>query len=275
MSDEVSAHYSGGGGLADKIAAGLRQAGKPLDNLQTQDLSAADEFHFLGRKATLRLAAQMKLSAAARVLDIGSGLGGPARTLAEEYGCHVTGIDLTPAFCEAAGILSDWVGLGALTDFRQGDATDLPFSDHQFDAAITLHVAMNIVDKDRLYQQARRVLVDGGIFAVFDILQGEGGEVLYPAPWARDASISHMATSGEMQGLLSGAGFKILDVHDATDESLEWLEARSAGERSSTTPPPTVQILFGDNLDWREMVRNQVRGLRERRIRTVSFICEA
>ena len=273
MNDEVSVHYGGAGGLAGKIAARLRATGKDLEALTTRDLAAIDEFHVGGREATLELAARMGLAQDSRVLDIGSGLGGPARTLAGQYACHVTGIDLTAAFCEAAGVMSEWVGLADKTVFVQGDATDMPFGDDRFDAAITLHAAMNIAAKDRLYAQARRVLRRGAILAVFDILQGEGGEALYPAPWARDAAISHLATPAQMEDLLVGAGFRILEIRDSTGESLDWLESRTARRTASKSVPVSVQILFGD--DFPRMVSNQIIGLRERRLRTVGYICEA
>ena len=157
MTDPVAAHYSGSGGLVDNIAESLRNAGKDLSKLRSTDLAPVDEFHIRGRKATLELAERMNLNQASRVLDIGSGLGGPARTLAETYGCHVTGVDLTQAFCDAAEVISDWVNLGERVVFRQGDATDLPFADRQFDAAMTIHVAMNIPAKDKMYEHARRV----------------------------------------------------------------------------------------------------------------------
>ncbi len=97
----------------------------------------------------------MNLNARSHVLDIGSGLGGPARTLAETYGCRVTGIDLTQAFCDAATAMSNWVGLGSRVSFKQGDATNLPFENQTFDAAMTIHVAMNIAAKDKMYLEAR------------------------------------------------------------------------------------------------------------------------
>jgi ubiquinone/menaquinone biosynthesis C-methylase UbiE len=273
MIQEVATHYGGSGGLTEKIAASLRSGGKDLDNLKAADLEAIDEFHFRGREATLELAAQMRLTESSRVLDIGSGLGGTARTLTEKYGCHVHGLDLTPEFCDAAAVISEWVGLGDRVEFQQGDATNPPFADNHFDAAITIHVAMNIPAKEMLYEQTRRVIKPGGIFAVYDILQGEGGDALYPAPWARESSISYLATTDEMKALLSGAGFNILDVRDSTDESLSWLEARTIRMAQSGPSPVTIQLLFGD--DFPEMVRNQTRCLRERCIRTVSFICEA
>jgi len=273
MINPVAAHYSGSGTLADAISENIRSAGKDLKNLTTADLATVDEFHIRGRKATLELAEKMQLTNDSRILDIGSGLGGPARTLAEEYGCHVTGIDLTQEFCDTAGVLSDWVNLGDRVNFQQGDATDLPFADDQFDSAMTIHVAMNIPAKDRMYEQARRVLKPGGIFAVYDVIAGEGGDVNFPVPWAREPSISHLATDDEMKSLLTDAGFKILEVHDSTGESQSWFEAMAARMAQSGPPPVTFQVFLGE--DYPEMVRNQVRNLSERRIRTVSYICEA
>jgi ubiquinone/menaquinone biosynthesis C-methylase UbiE len=273
MNNPVAAHYSGSGTFADAISKNMRSAGKDLKELTTADLATVDEFHIRGRKATLELAEKMQLTNNSHVLDIGSGLGGPARTLAEEYGCRVTGIDLTQEFCDTARVLSDWVNLGDPVAFQQGDATDLPFADDQFDAAITIHVAMNIPAKDRMYEQARRVLKPGGIFAVYDVIAGEGGEVNFPVPWAREPSISHLATNDEMKSLLSDAGLNILEVHDSTDESQSWFEAKAALMAQSGPPPVTFQVFLGE--DYPEMVRNQVRNLSERRIRTVSYICEA
>jgi ubiquinone/menaquinone biosynthesis C-methylase UbiE len=273
MTDKVAAHYAGEGDLAAAIAERLRRAGKDVGALTTADLAAVDEFHIRGRKATLELAGRMNLSADSDVLDIGSGLGGAARTLAETHGCRVTGIDLTEAFCAAATALSGWVGLSQRVSFRQGDATDLPFADGRFDAALTIHAAMNIAAKPRMYAEARRVLKPGARLAVYDVLQGEGGEVLFPVPWAREPSISHLATPGEMRGLLADADFSILDEQDSTEESQRWFEARAERMARSGPPPVTFDAFLGD--DYPEMVRNQVQNLTERRIRTVAYICEA
>jgi ubiquinone/menaquinone biosynthesis C-methylase UbiE len=273
MTDRVANHYSAKLNLADAIAQNLRNAGKDFETLTTADLATFDEFHIRGRKATLELAEQMNLNADSHVLDIGSGLGGPARTLAETYGCRVTGIDLTQAFCDAAAAMSDWVGLGKLTSFKQGDATNLPFADKHFDAAMTIHVAMNIAAKDKMYAEARRVVKPGGIFAVYDVLQGEGGEVLYPVPWARDPSISHLATLNSMKSLLVDAGFTLLNIHDSTDESQSFFERLTARMAKTGSPPVGWRLFLGE--DFPVMAQNQVRNVTERRIRTVSFICAA
>lgn len=273
MSDKVAIHYSAGTDIVNAIAEGLRRAGKDPARLSAAELASVDEFHIRGRQATLELARSLDLTPASHVLDIGSGLGGPARTLVEEFGCHVTGIDLTEAFCEAASTLSDWVGLGGRVSFRQGDATALPFDDNSFDAAMTIHVAMNIARKDLVYAEARRVLRPGGRFAIYDVLQGEGGDVLYPVPWAREPSISHLAAPDDMRALLAEAGFKIVEVQDSTEDGQRWFEAMAARMASGAVPAVTFQAFLGN--DFPDMARNQVANLRDRRIRTVSYICEA
>ncbi|OBY27989.1 class I SAM-dependent methyltransferase [Leisingera sp. JC1] len=273
MTGKIEDHYSGGGSLAARIAEDLRAKGLESSSLTPADFSALDEFHFRGRAATLELAAQMRLTAQSKALDIGSGLGGVSRTLAETAGCHVTGLDLTPELCAAAAEISTWLGLTDKTDFMQGDATELPFADNSFDAAITVHVAMNIPAKDRMYAEARRVLRPGSVFAVYDILQGGGGGMIFPAPWAAEPSISHLATPQEMETLLCQAGFKLLDSIESTAESLRWLEERTAGTGPPPPVPITTRLLFGEG--FKQMVQNQLRTLRERRMLTWSFLCEA
>jgi cyclopropane fatty-acyl-phospholipid synthase-like methyltransferase len=69
----------------------------------------------------VEIAEALGIDATSRVLDIGSGLGGAARALAGMRGCTVVGVDLTPAFCEAAAELSRWTRLDGLTSFRVGE----------------------------------------------------------------------------------------------------------------------------------------------------------
>lgn len=272
--DDVARHYGddlpSAPPLAGRIAARLAAAGKDMAHLTTRDLRAVDEFHIRGHAATLEIAAHLALAPESRVLDIGSGLGGPARALAELHGCHVTGIDLSPAYCAAAAELSDWVGLGDKVAFQAGDATCLPFADASFDAAFTIHVAMNIAAKDRMYAEAHRVLKHGGRFVIYDILQGEGGEVLYPVPWARTSAISHLATAAQMGSLLEAAGFDLLEMVDTTQESADWFSQMPSAP-AGPAQQPNLALLLGP--DFPQMMRNQIRNLKERRIAVVRLVC--
>jgi SAM-dependent methyltransferase len=196
---QVSEFYSGPGGLVEAIGSALDAAGLNRATLRPADLAPVDEFHIRGRAASLEIVEALGLTAHSHVLDLGSGLGGPARTLTELTGCTVTGIDLTPEFCEVVTALSEWTGLSSRTRFLVGDATATGLPDAAMDAALTVHVAMNISDKPALYAEAFRVLRPGGRFVVYDVLKGEGGDIRYPVPWAHDSSTSFLATPEDMR----------------------------------------------------------------------------
>ena len=160
VNEAVQTHYSRTD-IGRVILAALEKAGKDVNHLTPEDLAPIDEFHIRGRVATLELARAVGLEAHQRVLDVGSGVGGTSRCLAKEFGCHVTGIDLTEEYCRAAAMLSAKVGLADRVDYRQGDATQLPFDDGVFDVVWTEHVAMNIPNKAQLYKEMHRVLKPG------------------------------------------------------------------------------------------------------------------
>lgn len=271
MAEGVEQHYAGSGTIVQAIADALRASGRDPFASATSDLAPVDEFHIRGREATQEIADALGVGPGDAVIDIGCGLGGAARALAELRGCRVVGVDLTPAFCEAATELSRWTGLDALTSFRVGDATALDFADASFDAAVTIHAAMNIPDKPAMYREAHRVVRPGGTFVVYDVLQGEGGDVAYPVPWAREPSISHLATVDDMRSMLTDAGFELIDEHDSSDRSSAWFRSVADAIASGNVPPVTFAVFLGD--DFAEMARNQVTNLADRRIRTVTFTC--
>src|SRR5262249_33659765 len=157
--------------------------------LTVAQLAPLDQFHVRGILATQELAASVGLAPASRVLDLGSGIGGPARYLAATFGCRVTGLDLSPGFVDAATYLTDPCGLSDRVTFEGGDAVHPPFADAAFDAVFLQHVAMNVADRAALYAEVRRLLAPAGRFATYDLVLRDG-DVVYPLPWARDASTS-------------------------------------------------------------------------------------
>ena len=274
MSQSALARPAGTGDLAAQIVGRLEESGKDIQRLTTRDLASVDEFHLRGRHATLELGEKMRLTSRSRVLDIGSGLGGPARTLAHHYRCRVTGVEIMPAFCDAAQKMSGWVRLDELVHFTHGDALELPFEDASFDAAMSIHLAMTIEAKDKLYAEAKRVLKEGSVFAVYDVVKGEGGAVRFPVPWARTPDISHLATPDKMKDLLRGAGFKITEIRDSTAESQKWFEeTRLKNGQNTGRTSKSFHALIGK--DFPGATQNQLINLGERRIRTVTYVCEA
>lgn len=204
LREAVEAHY-GGEGFAERI---LEAAAKDGVEVSPATLANADQFHSGGIDATRATAALGELAPGTRVLDIGSGLGGPARVLASEFGCDVTGLDLTAEFVRSATVLTEKCGLAESVRFELGDATAMPFEDGAFDVAWTQHAVMNIRDRDALWREAFRVVKPGGRLVLHDVLRGEGPEPAYPLPWASDPSVSHLQTVQETQDSLAAVGFQ-------------------------------------------------------------------
>lgn len=260
---QTTNHYSRNG-LTEAILAALISSGKDPATLTTSDLAPIDELHVRGRKATIELAAKLELNSQTRVLDIGSGIGGAARYLAESSGCSVIGMDLTFEYCRAAATLGKLTGLSGAACYLQGDAAALPFADACFDCVWTVHTAMNIPDKERFCNEIRRVLKPGGVLALYDILAGSGGEIHTPVPWAKEPAHSHLSTPQELRQLLDSAGFFISHWQDRTEEGRLWFSRLAERSETGAQPPPGVQLLFGS--DFPAMAHNQVRNLSEERI---------
>jgi SAM-dependent methyltransferase len=263
VNEAIQTHY-GRAGLAGVILAALEQAGADLQKLSLEQLAPIDEFHIRGRAATLELAQAAGLGSTNRVLDIGSGIGGTSRCLAKEFGCRVTGIDLTDEYCQVASMLTAKVGLDELIDYRQGDATNLPFEDNEFDVVWTAHVAMNIPDKRQLYSEMYRVLKPGGTLVIYDVLAGTSGPVLFPVPWARTPDTSFLVSPEELRQLLQDAGFTVSDWKDTTAEARAWFVRLAEKIRREGFPALGFHLLMGH--DFREMAQNQGRNLEEGRI---------
>jgi ubiquinone/menaquinone biosynthesis C-methylase UbiE len=177
----IASHYTRER-LKEKILQAVVETARDPGHLTAGDFAAVDEFHVGGLEATQQLATQMELRPGLRLLDVGSGIGGPARYFAAEHNCKVTGIDLTEEFVEVAKSLTQLVKLDRLAEFQQASAFDLPFEPETFDDAYMIHVGMNIADKAGLCREVRRVLKPGGLFAVFDIMRTGDGAIRYPVP---------------------------------------------------------------------------------------------
>ena len=263
IAEAIKTHY-GRSDLAEVILGALEDAGVDIQQLSLEELAPVDEFHIRGRAATLELAQAAGLSSTKRVLDIGSGIGGTSRCLAKEFGCRVTGIDLTDEYCQVASMLTAKVGLDGLVDYRQGDATNLPFEDNQFDVVWTEHVAMNIPDKRRFYSEMYRVLKPGGTLAIYDVLAGSSGPVLFPVPWARTPDTSFLVSPEELRDLLRDSGFTVSDWKDTTAEARVWFVNLAEKIRREGFPALGFHLLMGQ--DFRVMAQNQGRNLEEGRI---------
>lgn len=273
MDHPLEAHYVRPDDLVAAIETRLRQAGREPGRVTADELASLDEFHVRGRSATLEVAERLGVGDVSRVLDVGCGLGGAARAVADAYGCRVVGIDLSSELCRAASILSAWLALEDRVAFVPADATALPFHDDRFDAAMSLHTSMNVANKEAMYREIRRVLRPGAAFVTYDVVRGPGGEVRYPVPWATGPEASHLVTPEAMDSHLEAAGFEVVEVEDSSDEGLAWFTELRRRLAESGPPPVGFDVFLGP--EFSVMAENLVDNLAERRIRTTMFVCRA
>jgi len=262
----VARHY-GRSGLLDRLLGALTEAGKDIERLTIDDLAPVDEFHSRRRRATEELARLLAPAAADHVIDIGSGLGGPARYLAATYGCRVSGIDLTEEFVAVASEFTRRVRLTERVDFRQGSALALPFADASFDLGWTQNVAMNIADRPRFYEEMHRVLKPGARLVIQDAVQGPGGPLHFPVMWADRPESSALRTAEETQSMLAAAGFTVRVWQDNTDAAITEAAPSSIGERQ---PNLGIHLIVGES--FREKMRNSRRNMAENRLRLVNAL---
>ncbi|WP_136618147.1 MULTISPECIES: class I SAM-dependent methyltransferase [Mesorhizobium] len=246
----IARHYDISG-LEQRILAALADTGVEIAHLRAGDLEAVDEFHIGGVAATKALIDQMRLKPGAELLDIGSGVGGPARFVANSAGADVTGIDLTQSYVDIATSLSKRTGLAGKTRFVQGSALDMPFKDASFDAAVILHVGMNLPDKAKLMSETARVLKPGGVFAVYDVMRLKAGALTYPLPWATDETMSFVATPDDYRSAATNAGFSVTAERPRGAFAIEFfatIRARmAAAQAEGRKPPPGVGLVMGEN----------------------------
>lgn len=256
----IRRHY-GADGLAERLLAEIEDAARDIG-------PALDQFHVGGAKATLRLAARIELPKGTRILDVGSGLGGPARLLAEDRGWDVTGIDLSADFARIATALSARMGRSGQTRFCAGDALHLPFADGAFEAVWTEHVAMNIAARAALYLELARVVRPGGILAIYDIVAGSNPAPLaYPVPWARAEGQSHMVRAEPLKAIITAAGWTVESWIDETEFARDWLNDARAPRAPAG---PTLRHVMGE--DFPAMIANLRDNFADNRLGAVQAV---
>ena len=266
---EIARHY-GNGEIVERILAALRAANGPDAPVTVDALSVLDHFHGRGIAATQELVALLKPEPGEHILDIGSGIGGPARWFAAKCGVRVTGIDLTPEFCAAAEALNRVTGLADRIAIRNGSALALPVPDNEFDRAYSQNVIMNIADKRQFYREAFRALRPGGVLALSNLCLGKGGAIVYPVPWAETAATSFLVPQEEMEADLRAVGFAIGSFRDTSAEILPAQRRnRERLERDGLGPLGT-HLIMGERL--LEMQVNSGRNLEEGKVATIEAL---
>jgi SAM-dependent methyltransferase len=268
----VSRHYASYDVLS-RIRAGLAEMGHDPDRVSPDVLKPVDEFHIGGAEATSALLEKLSIRPDMEVLDIGSGIGGPARMIATRYGCHMTGVDLTPHFVETARALSAMCGMAGRVRFEVGSAVALPLGEGSFDLALLLHVGMNVPDKAALFREARRVLRDGGTFAVYEVMRTGDGDLSFPVPWAETPDLSALETPETYRNVATEAGFALQAEENRREVALDFFARLQAQAASSGPAPLGLHNLMGPTV--KEKVANMITAVRAGTIAPIQMVFSA
>lgn len=270
MTKTIAEHW-GSGDVYSLIVSALEKMSKPLQNLTIDDLAPVDHFHARGLPATVELADQLPIKAGQHILDIGCGLGGPARYIAKRFQCQVSGLDITEPFVEAANKLTTLLRMEPTVKIELGDGQHLPYSDSHFDGAYTQHVTMNVADRPKFFAEAYRVLKPGAFFALTEHGLGPKGEPYHPVPWTADGSGAYLLAPSETRSLLEKTGFEDIVVEDTGAKYAAGYRMAIEKAEKGALPPLGVHILMGETA--LQKTRNTLRNIEEGRTHPFQLIC--
>jgi SAM-dependent methyltransferase len=251
--------------LAEALLDAVPTWGIDLYTATPDIMAPLDQFHGGGKAATRELARQIDGLAGRHVLDVGGGLGGPARMLAAEYGARVTVFDLTMEHLRTGELLTTRMGLSGQVDFQHGNALDLPFQDDRFDIVWTQNSGMNIADKSRLYHGFFRVLKPGGRLAQLEPVAGPVQPPHFPLMWASDPSGSHLLTADALRQVIQDSGF----VERYWNPSVQFSETSTG---APTTAMTIQRLIMGERLPAIQEAR--ARNAKEDRLRSILAVFE-
>jgi ubiquinone/menaquinone biosynthesis C-methylase UbiE len=266
----IAAHWASGD-VYGPIVAALQKMAKPLHGLTVEDLAPVDHFHARGSPATVDLADRLPIQPGQHILDIGCGLGGPARYIARRFHCRVSGIDITPPFVEAGRKLTRLLHMESQVSIEQGDGQRLPYPDATFDGAYTQHVTMNVPDRARFFAEAFRVLKPGAFFGLTEHGLGPTGKPHHPLPWSTDGSGAYLATPDETRRLLEQTGFTNLEIESTGDKYFAAYQQVIQKAERGELPPLGIHLLLGETALAK--TRNSARNIAERRTHPIQVIC--
>jgi len=266
----ISDHW-GKGDVFSRIIDTMELAGVDPSSVTVEQLAPVDHFHARGFPATVELADALPVKEGDSLVDIGCGLGGPARYLAKRFNCHVDGIDITAPFVDAANKLSVLVGMEDAVECQHGDGQKLPYDGEAFDGGYTQHVTMNVPDRDVFFDEAFRVLKPGAFFALTEHGLGEVGEPHHPVPWSEDGSGAYLMRPADTVTALKNAGFTDIKVTDTGEKYFEGYNRAIELAEKGQAPVFGAHILLGKLAP--QIVRNAARNIEERRTHPIQIIC--
>lgn len=256
------------GDLLNSIKDAINELGKTPETVSIDDLAAVDEFHIGGREATEHLLGQIKISKQDHIIDLGCGLGGTARYIAKKYASKITGIDLTQEYIDTGNTMSSWLKLNKQVSLQQGSVLSMPFDEGTFDVGYMMHLGMNIENKEQFFKEVFRVLRPGSSFGIYDVMQMNTGEIVYPVPWATTASTSYVDTSENYKQAIENAGFVVTAENNRREFALMFFEKL----REKNLKPETLGLQTLMQNTTTDKIKNMVSNISSELLAPVELI---
>ncbi|NIX76658.1 class I SAM-dependent methyltransferase [Microvirga terricola] len=268
--DDIRANYASPD-IVERVHAAVSKIARMAGQLTADMLYPFDQIHVRELAATREHVERLHLEKGMQVVDVGCGIGGPARYIAMSHDVHVTGVDPVPEFIAAARDLTRRCGLEDRIVFQEADALAMPFGDNSFDAALCLYMAMNIADKGRLCREIHRVLKPGGRVVWSEIVLGPVGPARFPLPWASTPSASFLVPGQVLRQIVSKNGLRIVSWSDETERFVSRpVNGGSAGSVSASLLPTGHRLVMGaEQSQSQNLLMNMMEG------RLLSILIEA
>ena len=259
------------GDIHSRIHLAMTKANLIDQKLEIKELFPIDQYHARGIAATVDLAKRMPIKKNQSILDIGCGLGGPARYYAKEFECIITGIDITPSFIEIGNEFNKITSMSNKVKLKIGDGEILDFKNEIFDGAYSQHVTMNISDRKKFFSEAFRVLKKGSFFAFTEHGLGAEGNPIFPLPWADTEEMSYLLPPEQTILLLKEIGFSNIEIIDTGDKYILGYEKLTKSSSEKKKPILGIHVIGGESMQERSM--NSMKSIKENRTLPFEIVC--
>jgi ubiquinone/menaquinone biosynthesis C-methylase UbiE len=260
------------GDIHSRIHLAMTKANLIDKKLEIEELFSIDQYHARGIAATFDLAKRMPIKKNQSILDIGCGLGGPARYYAKEFQCIITGIDITPSFIEIGNEFNKITSMSNKVKLKIGDGEILDFKNEIFDGAYSLHVTMNISDRKKFFSEAFRVLKKGSFFAFTEHGLGAEGNPIFPLPWADTEEMSYLMPLEQTILLLKEIGFSNIEIIETGEKYISGYEKLTKSSSEKNKPILGIHVIGGESMQARSV--NSMKSIRENRTLPFEIVCK-
>tara|TARA_B100000886_G_scaffold109746_1_gene73505 strand:- start:72 stop:896 length:825 start_codon:yes stop_codon:yes gene_type:complete len=260
------------GDIHSRINKAMSQAGLNDKKLEIEDLFPIDQYHARGIAATVDLGKRMPIQKNQNIIDIGCGLGGPARYFAKQFQCYITGIDITPSFVEIGNKFNKLTSMSNSVSLQVGDGENLNFENETFDGGYSQHVTMNIKNRKKFFLEAYRVLKKGTFFAFSEHGLGPERNPIFPLPWADTSEMSFLLSPESTISILKEIGFYDIQIIETSEKYILGYEKMINNKPKKIEPILGIHVIGGTTMKQRSI--NSMKSIKEKRTLPFEIVCK-